>query len=185
MHSTQLTSEPCLVLAAPILSYTFTGRIYPPLRESPSRTVPVPGRHREVGLEVPLRGHSEDDSGSCTTHFTDAVITWLIVHGAPSTSPQDTTGSGGWLKLHRAMNNPRSVNPLLIHRLFSSRERYRELQADIVQEESSHTINFINIDCSQLKAALVGHCSQWQAKLTGLLNQVKVTRSLDLFRGNS
>lgn len=50
--------------------------------------------------------------------------------------------------------------------------RYRELQADIVQEESSHTINFIKIDCTQLKTALVGHCSQWQAKLTGLLNQV-------------
>ncbi|CAN0325424.1 unnamed protein product, partial [Scytosiphon promiscuus] len=49
--------------------------------------------------------------------------------------------------------------------------RYRELQADIVQEESSHTINFIKIDCTQLKTALVGHCSQWQAKLTGLLNQ--------------
>ena len=54
--------------------------------------------------------------------------------------------------------------------------RYRELQADIVQEESSHTINFIKIDCSQLKAALVGHCSQWQAKLTGLLNQVRRSR---------
>lgn len=50
--------------------------------------------------------------------------------------------------------------------------RYRELQADIVQEESSHTINFIKIDCTQLKTALIGHCSQWQAKLTGLLNQV-------------
>ncbi|CAB1114177.1 unnamed protein product [Ectocarpus sp. CCAP 1310/34] len=49
--------------------------------------------------------------------------------------------------------------------------RYRELQADIVQEESSHTINFIKIDCTQLKTALVGHCSQWQGKLTGLLNQ--------------
>eukprot|EP00752_Nemacystus_decipiens_P009956 g8879.t1 len=49
--------------------------------------------------------------------------------------------------------------------------KYRELQADIVQEESSHTINFIKIDCTQLKTALVGHCSQWQAKLTGLLNQ--------------
>jgi len=54
--------------------------------------------------------------------------------------------------------------------------RYRELQADIVQEESSHTINFIKIDCTQLKTALVGHCSQWQAKLTGLLNQVQHAR---------
>lgn len=42
-----------------------------------------------------------------------------------------------------------------------------------MQEESSHTINFIKIDCTQLKTALVGHCSQWQAKLTGLLNQVQ------------
>lgn len=51
--------------------------------------------------------------------------------------------------------------------------RYRELQADIVQEESSHTINFIKIDCTQLKTSLVGHCLQWQAKLTGLLNQAR------------
>ncbi|CAM9228493.1 unnamed protein product, partial [Choristocarpus tenellus] len=50
-------------------------------------------------------------------------------------------------------------------------DRYRELQADITQEEATHTINFIKIDCTQLKAALVGHCMQWQGKLTGLLNQ--------------
>ncbi|CAM9866721.1 unnamed protein product, partial [Discosporangium mesarthrocarpum] len=49
--------------------------------------------------------------------------------------------------------------------------RYRELQADITQEESAHTINFIKIDCTLLKAALIGHCVQWQGKLTGLLNQ--------------
>lgn len=57
--------------------------------------------------------------------------------------------------------------------------RYRELQADIAQEDSSHTINFINIDCTQLKTALVAHCFQWQAKLTGLLNQAR-----DLYRGH-
>lgn len=61
--------------------------------------------------------------------------------------------------------------PACIH-LPVRRGRYRELQADIVQEEASHTINFITIDCTQLKSALVGHCTQWQAKLTGLLNQV-------------
>jgi dynein heavy chain, axonemal len=34
----------------------------------------------------------------------------------------------------------------------------------------AHTINFIKIDCSSLKLALVGHCVQWQGKLTSLLN---------------
>jgi dynein heavy chain, axonemal len=37
-------------------------------------------------------------------------------------------------------------------------------------EEVAHTINFIKIDCSSLKLALVGHCVQWQGKLTSLLN---------------
>jgi dynein heavy chain, axonemal len=37
-------------------------------------------------------------------------------------------------------------------------------------EEVAHTINFIKIDCSSLKSALVGHCVQWQGKLTSLLN---------------
>jgi dynein heavy chain len=49
--------------------------------------------------------------------------------------------------------------------------RYREQQSDIQGEDLSNTINFIQIDCTMLKVSLVTHCVQWQAKLTGLLNQ--------------
>jgi dynein heavy chain len=48
--------------------------------------------------------------------------------------------------------------------------RYKEQQQDIQQEEANTTINFIKIDCSVLKTALVKHCVEWQNKLTRLLN---------------
>jgi hypothetical protein len=42
-------------------------------------------------------------------------------------------------------------------------------------EEVAHNINFIKIDCTQLKASLAAHCVQWQGKLTSLLNANAVT----------
>lgn len=58
--------------------------------------------------------------------------------------------------------------------------RYKELQTDIQNEEGAHTINFIKIDCTSLKTALIGHCVQWQGKLTGLLNQNAQVRPLPI-----
>ncbi|CAM9639980.1 unnamed protein product, partial [Phaeothamnion confervicola] len=66
--------------------------------------------------------------------------------------------------------------------------RYRELQTDIQNEEVTHTINFIKIDCTSLKTALAGHCMQWQGKLTGLLNQnarAELTALRELFEGTT
>ena len=48
--------------------------------------------------------------------------------------------------------------------------KYREQQNEIQTEPITHTINFIQIDCTRLKTALSNHCLQWQAKLLELLN---------------
>ncbi len=48
--------------------------------------------------------------------------------------------------------------------------QYRSQQADIQGENSTHTINFVRVDCNNLKDGLIGHCLQYQNKLTGLLN---------------
>ncbi|KAJ3335866.1 Dynein heavy chain 2, axonemal [Gonapodya sp. JEL0774] len=48
--------------------------------------------------------------------------------------------------------------------------RYNEVANNTQKEETLTNINFIRLDCSPLKHALVSHCMAWQAKLTGLLN---------------
>ena len=63
--------------------------------------------------------------------------------------------------------------------------RYRSQQADIQSEASTHTINFVRVDCNTLKDNLVGHCLQYQNKLTGLLNQNglhELSEIFDLFK---
>jgi len=37
-------------------------------------------------------------------------------------------------------------------------------------EDSNTNMRFLRIDCGPLKQTLVGHCEQWVAKFTGLLN---------------
>ena len=59
--------------------------------------------------------------------------------------------------------------------------RYRAQQGEIQGEAISHTINFVRVDCTTLKDALVGHCLQMQSKLTGLLNQSGTQELQDLF----
>ena len=66
--------------------------------------------------------------------------------------------------------------------------KYREQQADIQGEQITHTINFIQIDCTLLKTALSNHCTQWQNKLLGLLNsnaQRELFRLHDKFESNT
>jgi len=48
--------------------------------------------------------------------------------------------------------------------------RYKNNQQDIQSEDPAHTVNFIRVDCTMLKASLVAHCQQWQSKLTNLLH---------------
>jgi len=49
--------------------------------------------------------------------------------------------------------------------------KYKDQQAEIQQENMTHLINFVQLDCMLLKGHLVTHCQQWQQKLLGLLNQ--------------
>jgi dynein heavy chain len=53
--------------------------------------------------------------------------------------------------------------------------RYKNHQQDIHSEDPSHTVAFIRIDCNLLKQSLVGHCQQWQQKLTTLLHHNATT----------
>ena len=59
--------------------------------------------------------------------------------------------------------------------------RYRDAQVDIMKgEDVNQTVNFIKIDCSLLKTALIDHCQQWQRHLTGLLNSNAKTELFEL-----
>ena len=49
--------------------------------------------------------------------------------------------------------------------------KYKDQQAEIQQENMTHMINFVQLDCILLKGDLMAHCQQWQQKLLGLLNQ--------------
>ncbi|KAI8904300.1 dynein heavy chain and region D6 of dynein motor-domain-containing protein [Gorgonomyces haynaldii] len=48
--------------------------------------------------------------------------------------------------------------------------RYNEVANNTQKEETLTNINFVRLDCSPLKNALVAHCTAWQGKLTTLLN---------------
>ena len=49
--------------------------------------------------------------------------------------------------------------------------RYKEIEEDILHEESTYNVKFISVDCCDLKKILVGHCREWQSKLTNLLQK--------------
>ncbi len=42
-------------------------------------------------------------------------------------------------------------------------------------EDSITNMHFLRIDCAPLKQTLLGHCEQWVAKFTGLLNTLAAT----------
>lgn len=48
--------------------------------------------------------------------------------------------------------------------------KYKDQQVEIQQERMTHLINFVQLDCSLVKAKLISHCQSWQQKLLGLLN---------------
>ena len=50
--------------------------------------------------------------------------------------------------------------------------RYRDLQGEVQNEGSIENIQFVQIDCSPLKQAIVQHCVGWQKKFTTLLNSI-------------
>ena len=50
-------------------------------------------------------------------------------------------------------------------------QKHRDTQLDIQNEDVSDNINFIQVDYSGLKAELIAFATDWQARLTGLLNE--------------
>ncbi|KAJ3375748.1 Dynein heavy chain 2, axonemal [Allomyces arbusculus] len=48
--------------------------------------------------------------------------------------------------------------------------RYNEVANNAQKEETLCNVNFVRLDCSPLKHAIVAHCHSWQSKLTTLLN---------------
>ena len=48
--------------------------------------------------------------------------------------------------------------------------RYTEVANNVQSRDTLTTVQFVLVDCSPLKNALVVHCLQWQAKLTGDLS---------------
>jgi dynein heavy chain len=49
-------------------------------------------------------------------------------------------------------------------------QKHRDTQLDIQNEDVSDNINFIQVDYSDLKAKLIAFATDWQGRLTGLLN---------------
>ena len=62
--------------------------------------------------------------------------------------------------------------------------RYKLQQTEISGELNFHAINFVRVDCNSLRESLLNHCSQFQGRLTGLLNQngaTELTAVVDTF----
>jgi len=64
---------------------------------------------------------------------------------------------------------------------FTDISRYKNQQAEIHGETSNHSINFVRVDCNEMKNDLVNHCLQCQNKLTALLNQNGATELNEIF----
>uniref|UniRef100_F1ST22 Dynein axonemal heavy chain 2 n=1 Tax=Sus scrofa TaxID=9823 RepID=F1ST22_PIG len=58
--------------------------------------------------------------------------------------------------------------------------RYTEVANNVQKEETVLNIQFVLLDCSQLKFSLVQHCNEWQNKFTTLLKEMAARRLLEL-----
>ncbi|KAM4675882.1 dynein axonemal heavy chain 2 [Discoglossus pictus] len=58
--------------------------------------------------------------------------------------------------------------------------RYSEVANNVQKEETMLTIQFVLLDCSQLKYALVQHCNEWQNKFTDLLSHMAAGKLMEL-----
>ncbi|XP_072006034.1 dynein axonemal heavy chain 2 [Engystomops pustulosus] len=59
--------------------------------------------------------------------------------------------------------------------------RYTELANNVQKQETVQSIQFVMLDCSQLKFSLVQHCNEWQNKFTGLLRTMATEKLLELY----
>jgi len=65
---------------------------------------------------------------------------------------------------------------------------YRDRQFKIQDEQSSHKLYCVQIDCSMLKSSLVDHCVQWQNSFYKLLNtmaRTELEQLHDMFESNT
>lgn len=55
---------------------------------------------------------------------------------------------------------------------FFLNSRYTEIANNFQKEETVLNIDFVMLDCSPLKFALLSHCNEWQNKFTTLLREM-------------
>lgn len=60
--------------------------------------------------------------------------------------------------------------------------RYTEVANNVQKEETVFNIEFVLLDCSPLKFALLSHCNEWQNKFTTLLNEMASSKLMDLHK---
>uniref|UniRef100_A0A1B8Y1E3 Dynein heavy chain 2, axonemal n=1 Tax=Xenopus tropicalis TaxID=8364 RepID=A0A1B8Y1E3_XENTR len=58
--------------------------------------------------------------------------------------------------------------------------RYTEVANNVQKQETVQHIQFVLLDCSHLKFALVQHCNEWQNKFTGLLSHMASAKLMEL-----
>ncbi|KAK3095642.1 hypothetical protein FSP39_017066 [Pinctada imbricata] len=58
--------------------------------------------------------------------------------------------------------------------------RYDEVANNVQTQETILNIQFVLLDCSPLKYAILSHCTEWQNKFTTLLSKIATTRLKDL-----
>ncbi|PIO38637.1 hypothetical protein AB205_0076840, partial [Aquarana catesbeiana] len=73
----------------------------------------------------------------------------------------------------------RRLNPM-VSAFDADIARYTELANNVQKQETVQNIQFVMLDCSQLKFALVQHCNEWQNKFTGLLRQMATEKLMEL-----
>ncbi|XP_068785621.1 dynein axonemal heavy chain 2, partial [Struthio camelus] len=65
----------------------------------------------------------------------------------------------------------RHLNPL-VSSFDADIARYMEVANNAQKEETAVSVQFVLLDCAQLKGAVVRHCAEWQSKFTGLLQEM-------------
>ncbi|XP_031567025.1 dynein heavy chain 2, axonemal-like, partial [Actinia tenebrosa] len=58
--------------------------------------------------------------------------------------------------------------------------RYTEIANNFQKEETVLNIDFVMLDCSPLKFALLSHCNEWQSKFTTLLREMASQKLIEL-----
>ena len=60
--------------------------------------------------------------------------------------------------------------------------RYNEVANNVQTQETILNIQFVLLDCSPLKYAILSHCQEWQNKFTTLLSEIAIASLQELTR---